>query len=225
MYATHGHYADLHLTDADARAAGRRSDGADRRAARRRARTAEDYEAALAPIYAWIHAVAQRVAPELGGRLHGGSVRGWHALTGPGDAGARGRALAAAFPALGVALNRAGIGPLRADLSGRRAAPRPGCTAIEQVARRGCAVPAPVRLVFGHTHRAGPLPGDDPAEWRTAAGGQLDQQRLLGARAGFWARSGRSPYRVGFAVTVGDAGPPALVNLGRLAVTAQPGRA
>ena len=65
-------------------------------------------------------------------------------------------------------------------------------------------------LVFGHTHRAGPLPGDDPAEWRTAAGGRL-------INSGCWvhepAFGDDGPYRVGFAVTVGDSGPPALVNL------------
>ena len=84
VYATHGHYADLHLTmpTIERLAAGVMGrivglgDGGPR--------SAEQYEAALVPIYAWIHAVAQRIAPELGGHLHGGSVRGWNALTGSG---------------------------------------------------------------------------------------------------------------------------------------------
>ncbi len=93
VYATHGHYADLHMTmpTIERLAAGVMGrivglgDGGPR--------SAEQYEAALVPIYAWIHAVAQRIAPELGGHLHGGSVRGWNALTGSG--GVRKRALAA----------------------------------------------------------------------------------------------------------------------------------
>jgi hypothetical protein len=28
-------------------------------------------------------------------------------------------------------------------------------------------------VLFGHTHRAGPLPGDDPAEWSTLSGRRL----------------------------------------------------
>ncbi len=69
--------------------------------------------------------------------------------------------------ALGLAaavagLNRAGVGPLRADVSG--VALRRGALAgfSESVARLG--VPAS-DVIFGHTHRAGPLPGDDRSEW------------------------------------------------------------
>ena len=204
VYATHGHYADLHLTmpTLERVAAGVMGrivalpDGGPQ--------TIEHYEAALAPIYAWIDAVAQRVRPAVGGTLHGSSVRGWRALRGRR---LRGRAAAVAFPALVLALNRAGIGPLKADLSGG-ALRRGGLFGIEQVARR-LPINAPY-LVFGHTHRAGPLPGDDPAEWRTAAGGRL-------INSGCWvhepAFGDDGPYRVGFAVTVGDSGPPALVNL------------
>ena len=63
MYATHGHYADLHLTmptlerlaaGVMARIARLPTDGPS---------SSDDYEAALAPIYAWIHALAQRLAP------------------------------------------------------------------------------------------------------------------------------------------------------------------
>jgi hypothetical protein len=204
VYATHGHYADLHLTiptlervaaGVMGRIVALPEDGP---------RTIEHYEAALAPIYAWIDAVAQRVGPGVGRMLHGSSVRGWQALRGRGP---RRRAGAAAFPALVFALNRAGVGPLKADLSGA-ALRRAGLFGIEQVARR-LPITAPY-LVFGHTHRAGPLPGDDPAEWRTAAGGSL-------INSGCWVREpafgNDGPYRVGFAVTVNDSGPPVLVNL------------
>ena len=87
--------------------------------------------------------------------------------------------LAGAFPLTIAALNRLGIGPLKADLSGvelRRA----GLRAMgEVVARLGIDAR---HVIFGHTHRSGPLPDDDAGEWRLAGGGQLDQHRLLGLR-------------------------------------------
>jgi predicted phosphodiesterase len=211
VYATHGHYADLHLTiptierlaaGVMARIAGLADGGP---------ASAEDYEAALAPLYAWIHATAQRIDPERGGTLHGGSVRGWRALTGPGRGGLRRRSVALAFPVLVAALNRARIGPLRAELSGA-ALRRAGLLGIEEaVARLGVRAD---HLVFGHTHRAGPLPGDDPGEWTTAGGARLTNSGCWVQEPAFTsADPGRSPYRVGFAVWVGDSGPPELVNL------------
>jgi hypothetical protein len=211
VYATHGHYADLHLTmptierlaaGVMGRIVGLPAGGP---------RSAEHYEAALVPIYAWIHAVAQRIAPELSGHLHGGSVRGWNALTGPGRRRVRGRALAAAFPALIFALNRAGVGPLSADLSGA-ALRRAGLRGTEQaLGRLGV---APPYVIFGHTHRAGPLAGDDGDEWRTATGTQLVNSGCWVSEPSFLGPDPtRSPYRVGFAVRLEDEGPPELVNL------------
>lgn len=211
VYALHGHYADLHLTiptmerlaaGVMARIIGLSDAGP---------RSAEDYEAALTPIYAWLHALAQWVDPERGGNLNGGSARGWRALTGPGRRGVRRRAMAMAFPALVVGLNRARIGPLRPELSGS-ALRRAGLRGLEQAAAR-LGVEAPY-VIFGHTHRAGPLPGDDGAEWRTRTGAQL-------INSGCWVQEpsfvgpdpSRSPYRFGFCVWVGDQGPPELVNL------------
>ena len=70
-----------------------------------------------------------------------------------------------AFPLAIAALNKLGIGPLRADLSGvelRRA----GLRAMgEVVARLGIDAR---HVIFGHTHRSGPLPDDDAGEWRLA---------------------------------------------------------
>lgn len=211
VYATHGHYADLHLTmpTIERLAAGVMErivqlppDGP---------RNAEQYEAALAPIYAWIHAVAQRLAPELGGSLHGGSVRGWQALTGPGRRRLRRLAVAGAFPVLVAALNRVGVGPLRADLS-NAALRQAGLRGIEHAVGR-LRVDAPY-VVFGHTHRAGPLPGDEISEWRTGSGTRLLNSGCWVQEPGFLGRDpGRSPYRVGFCVWVDDEGAPTLANL------------
>ncbi|MGZ6725501.1 MAG: hypothetical protein ACXVHK_31710, partial [Solirubrobacteraceae bacterium] len=123
----------------------------------------------------------------------------------------RRRGLVAAFPALVAGLNRTPLGPLRADISGlelRRAALR----AFNEVVAR-LAIEAR-QVVFGHTHRAGPLPADDPAEWQTPSG-----TRLL--NTGCWvhepsflgARPQESPYRPGFHVTIEDQGPAELGNL------------
>ena len=208
VYATHGHYVDLHLTMPTLE---RLAAGAMSRVVSLPAggpQTIGHYEAALSPIYAWIDSLAQRLAPELGGALHGGSVRGWQALRGRE---LRRRAIAAAFPVAVFALNRAGLGPLRADLSGA-ALRRSGLRGMDAVTRR-LGVDAQY-VIFGHTHRAGPLPGDDPSEWTTGSGARL-------INSGCWVQEpafagpepSRSPYRVGFAVWVGDDGSPELTNL------------
>ncbi len=211
VYATHGHYADLHLTMPTIE---RLAAGVMGRIVALPAsgpRSPQQYEAALTPIYAWIHALAQGIAPELGGTLHGGSVRGWTTLTGPGRGRIRRRATALAFRVLVATLNWAGIGPLRGDLSGA-ALRQSGLRGIEAALGR-LGVEARY-VVFGHTHRAGPLPGDDLREWRTASGATL-------VNTGCWVQEpsfvgpdpARSPYRVGFCAWLEDERPPRLGNL------------
>ena len=96
-----------------------------------------------------------------------------------------------------------GVGELR----------RAGLAAVGEVARRLRLAPA--HLVFGHTHRAGMLGGDDPCEWRTPSATQLHN-------AGGWVYEtlvmgrvpqGRSPYWPGGAITLDDDGPPRLERL------------
>jgi len=222
VYAIHGHYADLHLSipTMERLAAGVMSRIVGSRAVRAAGvlpagpRAAEDYELTLAPIYAWIHALAQRIDPELGGSLNSGSVRGWTALTGPGRHTVRRRTMALSFPVLVAALNRLGIGPLRPELSGA-ALRRAGLRGLEESIRR---LEVSARyLVFGHTHRAGPLPGDDLAEWRTRGGAHLINSGCwVGEPAFLGPAPHQSPYRVGFGVWVDDTDPPTppeLVNL------------
>lgn len=213
VYATHGHYLDLHMTVPTLERLGAAVmsrvvalDGSGPRAA-------EDYEVALMPLYAWIHAIAQLAPRERSVVLHGGSVRGWNALTGPGRRTLRGRAMALVWPVAVAGLNRARLGPLRPELSGPELR-RAGLRALSEVVARLGAQTGYV--LFGHTHRAGPLPADDPEEWSTTAG-----TRLL--NSGCWVHEpaflgddpAYSPYRVGFAVEVDDdpAMPPRLVNL------------
>jgi hypothetical protein len=170
-----------------------------------------DYEAALSPLYAWLDALAASAGQRASSG--GASARMWRTLAGGGRRGVRRRALGTAFPLVIAALNRAGIGPLSADLSGTQLRSGP-LRAMGEVLGRLRLTPA--HVVFGHTHRAGPLPGDDVAQWRTPSGAQL-------VNCGCWVTEAilagpdpsRSPYRAGFAVWVDDAvgTPPRLVNL------------
>src|SRR5205085_1239050 len=119
VYAAHGHYCDRHTTVPMVERLGA---GAMARIVREPAsgpRTPEDYEAVLAPIYAWIHAIAQTGAARVGGSSHGPSSRAWRAMAGvDGRRGLRRRGMIAAFPLVIAAANRAGLGPVRADISG-----------------------------------------------------------------------------------------------------------
>jgi hypothetical protein len=212
VWATHGHYLDIHLTVPSIERLGA---GVMRRivaAPGSGPASAEDYEAILTPIYAWLHAVAQGAVPGRGSGLQGGSVRGWRALTGPRRRRSlRGRAIAAGWMLVIAALNRAGLGPLRAEVSGP-ALRRSGLRAMEEVcARLGVSA---THVIFGHTHRAGPLAGDDRSEWLTSAGGRLINSGCWAHEPAFMGSDGsQSPYRTGFCVIVDDDGPPRLVNL------------
>ncbi len=212
VYATHGHYADRHQTvpivervgaALNVRLAGEPAGGPTR---------AEDYEAALAPMYAWIEAVAQSGGLRGSGSDGSFQVKAWQALSGArGRGGLRRRAMLVAFPAVVAGMNRLGMGPLRADVSAV-ALRSAGLRALDEALSR-LQVRAP-HVIFGHTHRAGPLPGDDPAEWMAAGGSRLLNTGSWVYERGYLGDSpGDSPYRPGFAALVGDDGPPELINL------------
>ena len=212
VYATHGHYLDLHMTmptlerviiAASARLTlngKRRWDDV---------HSPSDYEAVIGPPYAWVDAAAQSDRASqavIGGR----TVAVWNALRpGGGRRRLRARALAAAFPLAVRALNAAGLGPLRSELSPGELR-RSGVRAISEVAER-LQIEAE-HLVFGHTHRAGPFPDDAPAEWLTPNGVRLHN-------TGSWihsptfSRGPGSPYWPGTAVVVEDGAPPRLEAL------------
>jgi hypothetical protein len=237
VYATHGHYLDCHLTVPTLE---RLSVGAMSRVLGRPAGAfagAEDYEAVSAPVFAWRDAVARHgptgdalsgVATvgawrALGGHSRGGSEErdvGGRRVGGRGFAGIRGagrssavrrlrmRALVAAFPLAVAALNRAGLGPLRADVSSGELR-RAGLAAMGDVAARlGL---GEGYVVFGHTHRAGPLPGDREEEWR--AGRLVNAGCWIYAPVFLTSTPGESPYWPGTCVLVEDSGPPVLQRL------------
>jgi predicted phosphodiesterase len=238
VYAMHGHYLDCHLTMPTIE---RLSVGVMSRLLRRPPHSfdkVEDYEAVTAPMYSWRHAMARDA--RTGNALNGiGTVRAWHALSGSGrgrarNGGARNgsvsarrdsslagrlrtRAIVRGFPIAVAALNRAGLGPLRPDISSGELRGA-GLRAMGEVAARLGLDDAYV--VFGHTHRSGPLPGDDEREWnRPPSPGGAPGARLV--NAGCWTYDsifltrapGASPYWPGTCVLVEDSGPPTLQRL------------
>jgi hypothetical protein len=163
--------------------------------------TPDDLEAALAPLYALLDASAERRGP---GVPRKGSVKAWELLS---KDGRRWRGWIAVPLVLGAitAINRAGIGPVRAEFTAvelRRA----GVLAMREALRR-LGVDAP-HVVFGHTHRAGPRKGDDPGEW-----GPLWNAGCWVHEPSFTKGGPGSPYWPGRAVVVEDEGPPRLVGL------------
>jgi hypothetical protein len=223
VYATHGHYLDCHITVPTMERLGI---GAMGRVLRRPARAfagPDDYEAVMDPVFAWIDAIA-RQAPT-GGALNGGmTVRAWRALRKDGAVSngsrrgvgelartVRRRALAGGFPLVIAALNRAGLGPVNANISSGELR-RAGLRAMAEVAARLGLGEAYV--VFGHTHRAGPLPGEDPGEWHVPGGARLVNSGCWSYDAYFLtANSGESPYWPGCAVLIEDDGPPRVLQL------------
>src|SRR5947209_12341761 len=136
VYATHGHFLDCHLTVPTLE---RLTVGAMSRLLNRPAErfaSVDDYEAMGAPVFAWRDAVARD--SHTGAALNGmATVSAWRALGGGSsdtDAASvtarrrgpraqlvgalRRRAMLAGFPLAVAALNRAGVGPVRADISG-----------------------------------------------------------------------------------------------------------
>jgi len=213
VFALHGHYADLHttvptferlVTGAMARwVVNLPETGA----------TPDDYEAVLAPMYAWMSALTQRSERAILSAGAGASARAWVALAGDERRArpVRSVALGVGYAAMVAAVNAAGIGPIERDLSGASLR-RGNLRGIQEVVRR-LGVTAP-HLLWGHSHRSGPWDHDDPSEWITPGGTRI-------VNTGSWVyqrhflseRPYASPYWPGVAVLVEDAGPPQLMRL------------
>jgi len=204
VYATHGHYLDRHLTvprmecvlgSAVARFAGPPTGDAS---------PADRYEAALAPIYAFAHSVAQSPRRITKGGTVSRDV--WRRSNPDGRTTLAGLALGrVAIPAAVAALNAAGLGPFRTDISSaelRRSGLRAMAETIEAMGVKAG------HVIFGHTHRAGPREGE-AEEWRAAGGARL-------TNTGSWIYEGvfldgtgpENPYWPGRVTWLRDSGPP-----------------
>ena len=100
---------------------------------------------------------------------------------------------------------------MRSDLSGD-ALRRNALDALgEVVGRLGIEAE---HVIFGHSHRAGPLPGDDVTEWRTPSGAWLHNSGSWVHEPVFTQAAGTdSPYWPGGAILVEDTGAPQLLRL------------
>ena len=115
------------------------------------------------------------------------------------------------IPGAVAALNRLGIGPFKPELSGAELR-RAGLLAMGRVAE--ALAPGAEHLLFGHTHRPGPLPGDDEAEWTGLSGTRLWNCGSWYLEAAFVAnRAERSPYWPGTIAWLDADGPPRLDNV------------
>ena len=213
VYALHGHYLDRHITVPTLE---RLSAGAMGRIVGPLPPDAagpDDYERALAPIYAWSTTIAQHAEEGAMGTF-GVSVRAWRMLSGNGHRPLRRRALVALFPLAVAAVNRGGLGPVRADISGAELG-RAGARAMaEAVDRLGIGAAGARHVLFGHTHRAGPRPADPPAEWTTPAGVRLHNSGCwVYERQFLSATPYESPYWPGTAIRVEETGPPVALRV------------
>jgi hypothetical protein len=166
VYATHGHYLDIHLAlpRAECLAAAlmvRLSRPFPERA------TPSDYERVLRPLYGFSYGLAQ-VLP-IQKRRNGPFERAWETLEGEGRHRTLGaRAARAGFPWAIRGLN----GLLRSEFSPEvtpEAIFRTGvASGVETAVRLGI---DDVQVITGHTHRSGPLP-DEPG-WPLPRGGHL----------------------------------------------------
>jgi predicted phosphodiesterase len=233
VYATHGHFLDAHLTIPTLERIGVGVMGRLLERPSAELRGAEDHESVTAPIYAWRDAITRYAVagPVLNGLA---TARAWRALGGGGGtsngigapgastlgakrllrsarAAASRTAIKRAFPLMVGGLNRAGLGPVNADIS-RTELRRSGLRAMGEVAARLDLGDAYV--VFGHTHRAGPLPGDPAHEWRGRDGARLINSGCWTYDSVFLTPTpGESPYWPGTCVLVQDTGPPVLRRL------------
>ena len=210
VYAQHGHYLDRHTTTpafervaAGAMARFLKLPFADMK-------DEDDYERLLAPIYAWMFAISQTSEREIDAADGGGSSRALKLIR--ESRNLKGLAVQAGLRSVLGAANLARLGPFSPDLS-PPALRRSSLLAFGEVL--SVLKLQPRYAIFGHSHRAGPLPGDDRAEWITASGVEL-------LNTGCWVHESAdfmseepsdNPYRPGFAVEVDDYGPPRLVNL------------
>jgi hypothetical protein len=211
VYATHGHYMDLHMSlprlecvaaAAIMRAAGQPPDPA----------TPAAYERVLRPIYGLAFGLAEAGLARGATRP---SERAWRSLSGRQRNGGRARATAikAAFstgiPAGVWALNRALRADFGPDLSAREIT-RSGIAAATEMTRRLQVEAA--HTITGHTHRGGPE--EDEATWELPGGGRLHNTgSWVYADAFHHPGSPPGPYWPGTVTWVEDDGPPHRVRL------------
>lgn len=210
VLVSHGHYVDavwrMPTMERLAAAVATRAHGTDADALR----TPDDFERVLGPAYGWMDGLAEYATTTGPTRSQRTSSGVWRRIN--ADRGWRGVALRRAVPLAAGALGRAGFGRYERQLTPERLRIAGNQGIARAVAQLGA---TPDALIVGHTHRAGPLPGDAAWEWRLAHGGRL-------LNCGAWVHNGPEleeitdepdAYRPGRAVRVDADGTPRLVTL------------
>jgi hypothetical protein len=115
-----------------------------------------------------------------------------------------------AVPAGVLALNAAGFGPFRPEISGAELRDSGLRAMAEAVVNMQIRAPY---VLFGHTHRPWPVDGRD-GEWRTATGARLHNTGSWYHEGSLISGAGRdSPYWPGWVTWLDDSGPPRLENV------------
>lgn len=208
IYATHGHYLDVHALLPTVERLGA---GALQRISGEPVplvATPSDYERVLAPWYAFIGASVERLSAAASTRRASTSSRAYERLKGRTP---RARALGLGLRAGVAALNATGLGPLSAELSGQ-AMIASAMHAIDEVdARLNIGAQ---HLIFGHCHRAGPMGADDASAWVTRVGTRLWNTGNWVYEPRFQGNSGvTGGYWPGTAIAVDASGPPQIESL------------
>ena len=202
VWATHGHYLDVHSSELTVESLASALVAGARRSRARHPPCPAEYEALLRPGYDLMFAIAQRPRLQRHADAAKRLVRGLETSVG-------------SRPPQGVRAPPAPRPGRRARLGGDRVglAPgelrRPGVLPIGRVLER-LGVEAD-HVLFGHTHRTGPLPGDRREQWTTAGGTSL-------VNTGCWvdeplAHEGAAAYRPGTMVEIAGSGPPRIHHL------------
>src|SRR5215218_8928882 len=208
VWATHGHYLDVHSAAPTVECAAAMLVGIARGRASASAWAPEDYEAVLAPTYNAFFRLAQR--PRMHRAADNGKalvravetalgMRGTH---GPphrvrGADRVRGSVRLGGAARLGTAPGEQG---------------RPGILPFARVL--GNLRVEADHVLFGHTHRTGPVASDCEARWRTSNGTALwNTGSWVYEPAYVGTRGASSPYWPGTLVTVDGSGPPRIHRL------------
>jgi hypothetical protein len=198
VWATHGHYLDAHSAAPTLECLLAAAIGTIRGAPAPRADAAA-YEVLLSPTYDLYYWIAQRPRLQRLADLAKRLVR--LVETRLGTRGAP-RQAARSAPRLGGERRGTAPGELR----------RPGLLPFGMVLDR-LGIEAE-HVLFGHTHRTGPLPGDDPRLWRAPGGAALWNTGSWVAEPDYVGGNGSaSPYWPGTVVTVEGSGPPVIHRL------------
>ena len=204
-YATHGHYLDVHLTVP--RLESLMASAVFRLTGRSECSSAADYEAVMAPIYGFHAGLSEGATGAALARGAGLSRSVWRRANGNGRAG-RFLIGRVTIPASVAILNRLKIGPFSSVLTGEELR-RAGLLAMARVA--DALAPDAENVLFGHTHRPGPLPGDDVEEWRTLSGTHLFNTGNWYLESAFVSDES-SPYWPGTITWIEPGRPPRLEN-------------